>query len=90
MAEDLLAPGLFRVSPEQAVVAGQQVHPSHAPAFHEEQRLWVCTTCGFFARDQLRKLGDPCTGRLNQAGRDNLSRLRRGAVVRPRKAPRAV
>ena len=89
-AEDLLAPGLISVRPEQAVVAGQQVHSSHAPAFHEEQRLWVCTTCGYFARDQLRKLGEPCTGYLSQAGRDNLSRLRKGAVVHPRKAPRAV
>ena len=69
-----------KVCPKNLWIAGNLLHHSHDLALYKG--LAFCNTCGFIAGHKARKLRQPCGQGLsevpNQAGRDNLKKLRAG------------
>ena len=71
-----------RVCPRNLWIAGNLLHYSHALYLYKG--LAYCNVCGFIAGHKARKLRLPCGQDLsevpNQAGRDNLKRIRAGLL----------
>eukprot|EP00959_Pyramimonas_sp_CCMP1952_P189968 3974057-Pyramimonas_sp.AAC.1 len=61
-------------------VRSRLVDPSHAVAFWPEANVLWCLTCGAYSTQHLRDLGKVCSGRLDKAGAQNLTRISQGKV----------
>ena len=71
--------GAHRMAPAegQGRFRHQSTHESQTCSFYPALDTWFCLTCGFYGIDVYKSLAHPCSGTPNQAGGDNLSRVRR-------------
>ena len=59
-------------------VGRQQAHPSHELHYLQDQQAAVCTVCGGWAKEKLRKLAKPCPKVLNKHGAKVLRNIEQG------------
>ena len=68
----------------------QEMHHTHALAFHTDVKVWFCRVCGNYASQAARSLVAPCTLRASRKGAQNLQRLAKGLYPGDSQAARKI